>query len=201
MTQPRRGRPGHDQAAVLQTAIDLFNRHGYEGTSMGDLAAALGVTKAAIYHHVPGKEHLLAQALDEALDELDALVTAAASAPGTAYERLRAVVRGAVDVLVAHQPAVTLLLRVRGNSPVELDALRRRREVDARLADLVRAAAAEGSVRADLDPELVSRLVFGTVNSLVEWHRPGGELTPDALADAVTTVVFDGLHAGAGPEL
>ncbi|MQW74317.1 TetR family transcriptional regulator [Nocardioides sp. dk4132] len=201
MTQPRRGRPGHDQAAVLQTAIELFNRRGYEGTSMGDLAAALGVTKAAIYHHVPSKEHLLAQALDEALDELDALVTDAASAPGTAYERLRAVVRGAVDVLVAHQPAVTLLLRVRGNSPVELAALRRRREVDTRLADLVRAAAAEGSVRTDLDPELVSRLVFGTVNSLVEWHRPGGELTPDALAEAVSTVVFDGLHAGAGREL
>jgi len=201
MTQPRRGRPGHDQAAVLQTAIELFNRRGYEGTSMGDLAAALGVTKAAIYHHVPSKEHLLAQALDEALDELDALVTDAASAPGTAYERLRAVVRGAVDVLVAHQPAVTLLLRVRGNSAVELDALRRRREVDARLADLVRAAAAEGSLRDDLDPELVSRLVFGTVNSLVEWHRPGGELSPAALADAVTTVVFDGLHAGAGREL
>ncbi|NPC98705.1 TetR/AcrR family transcriptional regulator [Nocardioides sp. zg-DK7169] len=195
MTRPRRGRPGHDQAVVLQTAIELFNRHGYEGTSMGDLAAALGVTKAAIYHHVPSKEHLLAQALDEALDELDALVTEAAGAPGTAYERLRGVVRGAVDVLVAHQPAVTLLLRVRGNSPVELDALRRRREVDARLADLVRAAAAEGSVRDDLDPELVSRLVFGTVNSLVEWHRPGGELTPDALADAVTAVVFDGLEA------
>ena len=67
----RRGRPGHDQAAVLRTAIDLFNRQGTTATSMGDLAAALGVTKSAIYHHVPSKEHLLSEALDEALDGLE----------------------------------------------------------------------------------------------------------------------------------
>ena len=64
---PRRGRPGHDQAAVLRVAIDLFNRKGYDATSIGDVAEELGVTKSAVYHHVPSKEHLLSAALDEAL--------------------------------------------------------------------------------------------------------------------------------------
>ncbi len=67
---PRRGRPGYDQETVLRRAIEVFNRQGYEGTSMGDLARELGLTKSAIYHHVPSKEHLLAAALDEALDGL-----------------------------------------------------------------------------------------------------------------------------------
>jgi AcrR family transcriptional regulator len=55
--QPRRGRgrPGHDQAAVLSAAVGLFNRKGYDATSIGDLAAELGVTKSAIYHHVASK--------------------------------------------------------------------------------------------------------------------------------------------------
>ena len=192
---PRRGRPGHDQAAVLRIAIDLFNRQGYDGTSMGDLASELGVTKSAIYHHVPSKEHLLSEALDEALEGLEAAITRAEGMPGaSAYERLRSVVRQSVEVLVAHQPAVTLLLRVRGNSEVEVRALSRRRTVDARLAALVQAAVDEGSLRTDLTPDLVSRLLFGMVNSLVEWHRPGRGVSVSELAEAVATLAFDGLH-------
>lgn len=150
MGGPRRGRPGYDQETVLRRAVELFNRQGYDGTSMGDLARELGVGKSAIYHHVPGKEALLARALDEALDGLAAVLDAPAGA--TAYERLRAAVRDSVRVLVDHLPAVTLLLRVRGNSETELAALRRRREIDDRLAARVAAAAAEGSLRADLPP-------------------------------------------------
>lgn len=195
---PRRGRPGYDQETVLRRAVDLFNRQGYDGTSMGDLAAELGLTKSAIYHHVDSKEQLLSLAVDEALDALGTALDRVAAAPGaTAYERLRAAVHDSVVVLVEHLPAVTLLLRVHGNTPVEQEALRRRRALDARLADMVRAAVAEGALRNDIDPLLISRLLFGTVNSLVEWVRPGHDLgdtaEPGRLADAVTALAFDGL--------
>jgi AcrR family transcriptional regulator len=191
----RRGRPGYDQQTVLRRAVEVFNRQGYDGTSMGDLARELGVGKSALYHHVPGKEALLSQALDEALDGLAAVLDRPAGA--TAYDRLRTAVRDSVRVLVEHLPAVTLLLRVRGNSPVELAALRRRREIDDRLAELVSAAAAEGSLRADLPPDLVSRLLFGMVNSLVEWYRPGGPVDAGMLADALATLAFEGLNTRA----
>jgi len=191
----RRGRPGYDQQTVLRRAVEVFNRQGYDGTSMGDLARELGVGKSALYHHVPGKEALLSQALDEALDGLAAVLDRPAGA--TAYDRLRTAVRDSVRVLVEHLPAVTLLLRVRGNSPVELAALRRRREIDDRLAELVSAAAAEGSLRADLPPDLVSRLLFGMVNSLVEWYRPAGPVDAGMLADALATLAFEGLNTRA----
>jgi AcrR family transcriptional regulator len=196
---PRRGRPGYDADTVLRRAVDLFIRQGYDATSMGDLAAELGLTKSAIYHHVPSKEALLSAALDEALDGLaSAIDGAAADSAGTAHERLRTAVRRSVEVLVAHLPAVTILLRVRGNSAIEVAALERRRLLDEKLAGLVRAAVDEGSLRADLDPELISRLLFGTVNSLVEWYRPDGPLDPTHLADALVGLAFDGLHARAG---
>ncbi len=199
----RRGRPGYDRAAVLRRAVELFNERGYDRVSVGDLARDLGVSKSAIYHHVPSKEHLLAAALDEALDGLSAVVEAALARRdgASAYARLRGVVHASVRILVEHLPAVTLLLRVRGNSEVELAALRRRRALDEQLAGLVAEASAEGSLRRDLDPDLISRLLFGTVNSLVEWYRPGGPVAAEALADAVTALAFEGLRRDpSGPD-
>ena len=191
---PRRGRPGYDQDTVLRRAIELFNRQGYDGTSMGDLAKELGLTKSAIYHHVPSKEHLLSAALDEALDGLSATVDdAAAMSDSSAYDRLRTVVEESVRILVDHLPAVTLLLRVHGNSEVELAALKRRRAIDEKLAQLVGAAVDEGSLRADIPPDLISRLLFGMVNSLVEWYRPGGQVDAEVLAASITAIAFDGL--------
>ena len=191
-TPARRGRPGYDQETVLRRAIELFNRQGYDGTSMGDLARELGFTKSAIYHHVPSKEHLLKEALDEALDGLTRVIDEARG--DSAFDRLGAGMRAAVHVLVDHLPAVTLLLRVHGNSEVELDALRRRREIDDKLARLVQAAAQEGALRDDVAPDLASRLIFGMVNSLVEWVRPNGKYDKDTLADAITTITLDGLR-------
>ncbi|WP_210650570.1 TetR/AcrR family transcriptional regulator [Nocardioides sp. SYSU D00065] len=195
----RRGRPGHDQQAVLRVAVDLFNRQGYDATSVGDVARELGLTKSAIYHHVPSKEHLLQRAVDEALDALtEALDEVAAAEHVDAGSRLRAAVHASVTTLVRHLPAVTLLLRVHGNTPVEKAALARRRGIDERLADMVRVAADDGVVRDDLDPLVISRLLFGMVNSLVEWVRPG--VDGDALADAVAALAFDGLtHEGRSP--
>jgi AcrR family transcriptional regulator len=196
----RRGRPGFDQETVLRRAIALFNQQGYDATSIGDLAKDLGLTKSAIYHHVDSKEDLLAAALDEALDALNRAIEVAVSAPpGTsAAVRLRSAVEESVRILVDHQPAVTLLLRVRGNSTVEQAALRRRRAIDERLAALVQEAVAEGALRDDMPPDLISRLLFGTVNSLVEWYRPDGPIDRDALARMVAGLAFDGLaRAGA----
>jgi AcrR family transcriptional regulator len=192
----RRGRPGHSLDTLLDVAVAVFNERGFEATSMDELASRLGVTKSAIYHHVPSKVELLRLALDRALDELSAVLTEPGAVTGPAIDRLEHVVRGSVRVLTAQLPFVTLLLRVRGNSPVESEALRRRRELDRVVTDLVRAAVAEGSVRPDVDPAVTSRLLFGTVNSLTEWYRPDGDLSPDAVADSLVTTLFTGLRAG-----
>ncbi|RBY89266.1 TetR/AcrR family transcriptional regulator [Blastococcus sp. TF02A-30] len=193
---PRRGRPGHSRESLLAGAVAVFEERGFEATSMDDVAARLGVTKSALYHHVRGKNELLRLALDRALDGLFAVTGEPGVRQGRAIDRLEHLVRGSVRVLAAELPFVTLLLRLRGNSDVERAALQRRREFDRFTGDLVRAAVAEGDVRADVDPALLGRLLFGTVNSLTEWYRPDGPLSADALADAVVAATFTGLRTG-----
>jgi AcrR family transcriptional regulator len=190
----RRGRPGHSLDSLLEVAVAVFNERGYDATSMDELATRLGVTKSAIYHHVPSKVELLRLALDRALDALFAVTEEPGATTGPAIERLEHVVRGSVRVLTEELPFVTLLLRVRGNSPVELAALQRRREFDRIVTDLVRGAEDEGDVRPDVDPAVISRLLFGTVNSLTEWYRPDGGLSADDVADALVATTFGGLR-------
>ena len=191
----RTDRAPYDLDSVLDIAVATFNERGYEATSISVLAERLGTSKSALYYHVSGKEELLQRALDRALGELEAVLEASVSRPGSAADRLEFVLRGAVRVLVAELPYVTLLLRVRGNTDIERDALRRRREFDHRVSQLVEAAHAEGSLRADLDPGTTSRLLFGMINSIVEWYRPGGPMDAAALADATVSVALDGLRA------
>ncbi|WP_129664933.1 TetR/AcrR family transcriptional regulator [Phytoactinopolyspora endophytica] len=190
----RRGRPGYDLESLLQVAAKLFNERGYDGTSMEDLSRKLGITKSAIYHHVPSKQELLRLAVDRALDGLFEVADQVEAMPGPAIDRLEHLVRGSVGVLVDRLPFVTLLLRVRGNTKVERDALARRREFDRLVAELVKEAETEGDIRPDIDPAVTARLLFGLVNSLIEWYRPGRGTNGTELADAVCKITFDGMR-------
>ncbi|MGY2745183.1 TetR/AcrR family transcriptional regulator [Arthrobacter sp. UYCu723] len=194
VTTTKRGRPGYDQQSVLVIAVEVFNRHGYDATSMGILAENLGISKSAIYHHVPSKGELLKLALDHALGGLESILDQPAATSGSADARLEFVVRQTVSVLVERLPFVTLLLRLRGNTEIERNALERRRTFDHKVAALISEARDEGLLRQDIDPRTVTRLLFGTINSIVEWYKPGGTLSPEKLADDVITMAFHGLH-------
>ena len=192
---PRRGRPGYDLDSLLAVAVTVFNERGYDGTSMEDLSRRLGISKSSIYYHVDSKEQLLALALDRALDGLFEVADDVQAGADPAIVRLERLVRGSVQVLADRLPYVTLLLRARGNTSTERKALSRRREFDQIVADLVAEAERDGDIRPDVDPAITARLLFGLVNSLVEWYRPARRFTSATeLADAVCAVAFDGLR-------
>jgi len=225
--RPPRGRPPrYSQEELLGLIVAVFNDRGYEATSMTDLAAATGLTKSAFYHHFSGKEQLLRMAVDRALDALSAALDRTAldrtaldrtaldrtaldrtaldrtsETPGRpAVDRLEQAVRLTAQTLIDELPYVTLLLRIRGNTDVERAALARRRAIDARLADLVAAAAAGGQIRDDIDPRLVSRLLFGMINSIHEWYRPDNRTgTRQAIVEAAVSISLGGLRLSCSP--
>lgn len=184
---------------LLAVAVEIFNERGYDGTSMEHLSRAAGISKSSIYHHVTGKEELLRRAISRALDGLFAILDEPAATRGRAVDRLEHVTRRTVEVLTADLPYVTLLLRVRGNTDTERWAMARRREFDQCVAELVKQAAADGDLRADVDARLATRLLFGMINSLVEWYRPDhsghdGHATDTEITEAVLHTAFTGLR-------
>ena len=189
-------RPRYDLELLLDVAIDEFTKRGYDGTSIEHLSAATGLSKSSLYHHVEGKEHILRLGLERAVTPLLGLLAEPEALEGKAIDRLTYVLRRQIAILADQLAAVTLLLRVRGNTETERWALEQRRTFDAFVADLVRAGVAEGDLRGDLDPAVVARLLSGTVNSLTEWYRPGhGSLSADALADTMLSSSLAGLRA------
>jgi AcrR family transcriptional regulator len=192
MQPRRRGRPGHDQDAVLAAAVRLFNARGYDATSMFDVAESLGITKSTLYHHVSSKEQLLEMAVDKALDGLFDAADKVEKTTRNPTAKLEDLIRRSVLVLADRLEFVTLLLRVHGNTEAEQHALTRRREFDRIVTELVKQAQSEGGVRADVDPATAARLIFGMVNSLIEWYRPDRG-APETIADTVATLAFHGL--------
>ncbi|MEV5873773.1 TetR/AcrR family transcriptional regulator [Streptomyces sp. NPDC052101] len=180
---------------LLSVAVRVFNDRGYDGTSMEHLSKAAGISKSSIYHHVSGKEELLRRAVSRALDGLFAILDEEHARVGRPVDQLEHVVRRMVEVLIRELPYVTLLLRVRGNTETERWALERRRDFDHRVAELLKAAAADGDVRGDVEVRLATRLVFGMINSIVEWYRPDSRGAGEReVADAVVRLVFAGLR-------
>lgn len=182
--------------SLLAVAVEVFIERGYDGTSMEHLSKAAGISKSSIYHHVRSKEELLHRAISRALDGLFGVLEEPAALQGRAVERLEHVTRRVTEVLMDELPYVTLLLRVRGNTDTERWAMERRREFDHEVAALLKQAAADGDLRDDVDVRLATRLLFGMINSIVEWYRPGrgGAARRDEVAEAVVRTAFTGLR-------
>lgn len=182
----------YDIDSLTDVALRVFAERGFDASSMDDVARAAGITKASIYHHVSGKEALLARGLHRALEALFAVLVEPPAVDGRAIDRLRYVVRRVVEVAIAVLPELTVLVRIRGNAKAERDAIERRRAFDAHVTSIVREAQAAGDFDPDFDAALIVRLTFGMCNSIVEWYRPRGRFTGPEIADAVVRMLFEG---------
>ncbi len=182
----------YDIDSLTDVALRVFAERGFDGSSMDDVARAAGITKAAIYHHVSGKEALLERGLHRALEALFAVLVEPDAANGRAIDRLRHIIRRVVEVSIAVLPELTVLVRIRGNAKVERDAIERRRAFDAHVTAIVREAQAAGDFDPTFDAALVVRLTFGMSNSIVEWYRATGRFSSAQIASAVESMLFDG---------
>ena len=187
-------RKPYDTDAIVDIAVRVFLAHGYDGASLDQVARAAGISKASIYYHADGKEALLARGVGRALDALFAVLEEPASREGRELDRLRHVVRRTVEITVMRLPEVALLLRVRGNTAIERWILEQRRRFDRLVTAIVDQAQAKGQLRTDIEAGLITRLLFGMLNSITEWFRPDGGLGAEDIVKAATRIAFEGLE-------
>lgn len=180
--------------AVLSAAAEAFVQDGYGATTIDDIAARLGVSKPTVYYYAGGKQALLGSCFSVALDAYSHAVDEDALRGATGCDRLRQVVEDYVLITTTvfgrclHRvPDVELTPEVR-------DRLRAvKREVDARIRDLLRQGVEDGSLRT-ADVRMTTFAISGAMNSIAQWYNPDGVLGPGEIAKRLWDSFSEGVR-------
>lgn len=162
---------------ILQEAVKLFYERGFTGTTLDDIAAALGVTKPFIYTHFKSKVELLAALCLPTIEmSMDAAADAARS-PGTPTERLRKLVGDFTRVILQRQANIAVFFREEKHLTEEARAeiATKQKGFDRILSKLLREGVASGDFHI-ADPGLAALAIGGMISWAYTWHRPNGRL-------------------------
>jgi len=178
---------------LASTAARLFAERGYHGTSMGDLAEAMGVQKASLYSLTASKQDLLYRAMREGADAFHAGLDAIPEEL-PAVERIRFALRSHLRVVAEQLDVATVFTRewryLNGAQQDEIRAERRRYEQ--RLRGLFREGVETGELRSDLDGGAAALLALSAANWAYTWLTPGRDT--GELADRFTAILVDGIR-------
>jgi AcrR family transcriptional regulator len=180
--------------AVLRAAVRMFNAQGFHATSLDDVAASLGVSKPTIYHYLGNKDQVLFECVTRGIEQLRDAADAARQAPGTGLDRLRSFLRSYAGVTM--DDFGRCVIRTSDEALTQESAARFRalkREIDQAMRGLIEEAMADGSIRPG-DVKLTAFTLAGALNWPARWHRPGGDQTPEAVAEQMVDILTSGLE-------
>ena len=178
---------------LTRAAARLFAEKGYHGTSVGDLAEALGVQKGSLYSHIDSKADLLWEVAREGAAAFHAGLDGVAE-DGPVVERIRAALRAHLRVVAEQLDAATVFIREWRYLDGERQArfLAERRRYEERVRDLFREGVERGDLRTDLDVATAGLLFLSAANWAYTWLRPGAPT--DELADRLAESLLDGMR-------
>lgn len=195
MARPRSAGYDEHREAILAAAARLFATRGYAATTMNDVAAACGLSKATLYHYVADKHDLLAEVARGHVGRLERLVAAVVARGLPPQERLVALIEVFMDAYAGAQHEHRVLTEdVKFLQPApQQEVLDGQRRVVAAFAEAIAA----------LRPELAERpvagalamLLFGMMNWTFTWLRSAGPLSHETVAGMVCELFFGGLAA------
>ncbi len=184
------------RATILDAAAKLFAAHGFEGASLNDVAQAVGVTKAAVYHYFPTKKDIFDEMMIDLLERQYAAVSAEVNAAATPPDRLKAFMRAQAEFLEGNHAAFVVMLHgfggIEKNHWTEQQlALRDRYE------SLLRTLLADGKTSGAFaidDVTTAARAVLSLMNWMVRWFRPEGKTRAADFALQYYALVVSGLQ-------
>lgn len=182
------------RAEICRTAAQIFRERGYDATSVSDIARALGITKAGLYHYFESKEALLFEITAYGLDRVRDDVIVPVRAIRDPEDRLRQLVVRHARIATHGRGAVAQLVdEVRALPPAQ------RKQLEERMRsyfDLVRDTLAElktaGRLR-DVDPTVATFGLIGTILWLPRWFRANGRLSQEQVANEIANIALGGL--------
>jgi AcrR family transcriptional regulator len=179
---------------ILEAAAQVFRQKGFHGASMQDIAKAVSLQKASLYHHVSSKQEILLALLDRALELLLERISAICNQNIPADKKLQEMVRAYLQILTENTDLSAVLLFEHRS----LERKQHARHVPNRdkFEALWRGVLVEG-VGANLfrcdDPALAARAMLGIMNWTITWYHPNGSLEIDEIADHYSNLLLNGL--------
>jgi AcrR family transcriptional regulator len=186
--------PSAHRTRLLATSAELFWTHGYRATTTRRIAATLGLQQATLYHHVASKEDLLYEICASSLAQLLRAAETAVAGPASPRQRLEAIIKTNIQELLANQREhATMIFEQRGlSSERQADVLATLDRFRQLMRGLITEGQQDGSLRADIDAKYLELGMFNLLTWILVWHRPGEQLTPDALANLVVDIYLNG---------
>lgn len=179
---------------ILEAAAQVFRQKGFHGASMADIAEAVNLQKASLYHHVSSKQEILLAILDRALELLLERVSPILAQAIPPDKKLQLMMREYMKILVDNQDLAAVLLFEHRS----LERKQHARHVPNRdkFEQLWKDAIAEG-VKARIfkcdDPALATRALLGIMNWTMTWYDPNGPLAIEQIADQYSHLILHGL--------
>jgi AcrR family transcriptional regulator len=191
-------------AQIYETAARLFYEKGYAGTSLQDLANAVGLQKGSLYHYIDSKEDLLFGITEYAHTFFLTLVDEIDQEELSPLARLERTLRRHAEFAAEHFHVTAAFYNDRASLSVERQqrVVETRDAYEAKLRQLVREGQSAGQFAADLDPRLAVFGVLGMINWINQWYRPDGPLSAGDIADVFATMCVRALlpERGSSPE-
>jgi TetR/AcrR family transcriptional regulator, cholesterol catabolism regulator len=195
MKTEKKSASGNERLAeVYRTAAQIILRKGYDATSINDIANALGMTKAGLYHYIHGKKELLFDIMNFGLDELDEEVATPAASIHDPVERLHFIIASHAQLVTRGQGAITILVdEITALTPAQNRIItRRKREYFDRLRDLLNTLKEQGKLQ-NVDTTAATFSILGMISWLSRWFRQNGALTQEQVAEQIAKIAFNGL--------
>lgn len=183
---------------IYLEAARLFVEKGFAGASMSDIAKAVNITKAGLYHFVSGKEELLYTIMSFGLDQLEEEVVRPALEVKDPRDRLVLIVRNHARNVLRGETGRGNPITIVVNEAAGLTGENRKR-VDARKRayfELIRDTLGQLKKQkrlVDVDTTVAAFSIIGTILWLARWHRPDGKLSLDEIAEQVVKLTLGGV--------
>jgi AcrR family transcriptional regulator len=182
------------RAGILEAAARIFSEKGFHATSMQDIADAVHLQKASLYHHFSSKQEILADILDQALDLINTRLETVSSQSLSPNEKLRSAMVSYMETIAEYQNlAAVLLLEQKALDPEQKVRLETRRD---KFEGLWKELIVEGHRQGlfnNIDPSLTGRAILGVMNWMVTWYRRDGPRSAKEIADVFADLLLEGL--------
>ncbi len=179
---------------MCRAASDLFNKNGFEATSLDEVAAVLSISKPSIYYYFKNKSELLLACYERTLDICEELLELAREQQGSGLDQLSYFIENLI-VLHCSNGSIAVVSDVDAVPKEAKAGIRARsRALTEGLEELAILGSKDGSIRADLAP-IITRFIMGGVNWIPKWHSEEGNLSPEDVAKAYLSFLTNGIGA------